>query len=400
MSPKIERNSETIYQNIRNYTVFSPQRKNDYNFNLKAYKTNSLVDKSMDLIDKLMELSSRIQRQKDAVLTEQAAKTAFVLPFLQALGYDVFDPAEVIPELTADHGIRKGEKVDYAIKQNGKIIILIECKTIGADLEAKHAGQLFRYFSVTDARSGVLTDGIRYVFFSDLERENRMDDRPFFEFNLFHFGESQVEELKKFTKTSFNLETIISTASNLKYHKALLSEIKSEFESPSDELVRLLTNRVYEGRFTQQIRDQFTELTQHAMRDYVRERLNERLKSAIEPELNSIEQSSSLEEVPQTEQVENEGIETTPEELEGYRIIQAIGAELIDSERIAIRDAKSYCAILLDNNNRRPICRFYFSKTKMSVTIFAPENESRVDIEKVSHLYKHKLLIQDAIRQY
>jgi predicted type IV restriction endonuclease len=355
----------------------------------------------MDLIDKLAELASRIQRQKETVLTEQAAKTAFVLPFLQALGYDVFDPSEVIPELTADHGVKKGEKVDYAIKQNDKVIILIECKTVGADLEAKHAGQLFRYFSVTDARFGVLTDGIRYLFFSDLEKENRMDDRPFFEFNLFQFGESQVEELKKFTKTSFNLETIISTASNLKYHKALLAEIKAEFENPSEELVKLLTKRVYSGIFTQQIREQFTDLTQRAMRDYVRERINERLKSALDTDkLNPVELLPSIEESTQSEQLENGGIETTPEEIEGYRIIQAIGAEIIDSERIVMRDAKSYCAILLDDNNRRPICRFHFGKTRMSVTIFTPENEARLDIEKAGHLYKHKSLIQDAIRQY
>jgi predicted type IV restriction endonuclease len=355
----------------------------------------------MDLIDRLTELASRIQRQKDSVLTEQAAKTAFVLPFLQTLGYDVFDPSEVIPELTADHGVKKGEKVDYAIKQNDKVIILFECKTVGADLEAKHAGQLFRYFSVTDARFGVLTDGIRYLFFSDLEKENRMDDRPFFEFNLFQFGESQVEELKKFTKTSFNLETIISTASNLKYHMALLSEIKTEFENPSEELVKILTKRVYGGIFTQQVREQFTDLTLRAMRDYVRERINERLKSALDTDkVIPIDPLPSPEECMQTEQLENGGIETTPEEVEGYRIIQAIGSEIIDSERIAMRDAKSYCAILLDDNNRRPICRFHFGKARMSVTIFTPENEVRLDIEKVAHLYKHKSLIQDAIRQY
>jgi hypothetical protein len=228
-----------------------------------------------------------------------------------------------------------------------------------------------------------------------------MDDRPFFEFNLFQFGESHVEELKKFTKTSFNLETIISTASNLKYHKALLSEIKAEFESPSEELVKLLTKRVYSGIFTQQIREQFTDLTQRAMRDYVRERINERLKSALDTDkLNPVESLPSIEESTQSEQLENAGIETTPEEIEGCRIIQAIGAEIIDSERIVMRDAKSYCAILLDDNNRRPVCRFHFGKTKMSVTIFTPENEVRLDIEKVAHLYKHKSLIQDAIRQY
>jgi len=325
------------------------------------------MELSMDLIDKLTELAGRIQRQKESVLTEEAAKTAFVLPFLQALGYDVFNPSEVIPEFTADHGVKKGEKVDYAIKQDDRIVILFECKPVGADLEAKHAGQLFRYFSVTDARFGVLTDGVRYLFFSDLEKDNRMDDRPFFEFNLFQFGDSQVEELKKFTKTSFDLETIISTASNLKYHKALVSEIMSEFESPSEDMVKLLTNRVYNGNFTQQIRDQFTELTHRAMRDYVRERVNERLKTALETDKNEHAPSA---EATQTQQIENDGIETTIEELESYRIIQAIGVELvdIDPERIAIRDAKSYCSIFLDDNKKHPICRLHFGKNKMSIT--------------------------------
>lgn len=355
----------------------------------------------MDLIDKLTELASRIQRQKDTVLTEEAAKTAFVLPFLQALGYDVFNPSEVVPELTADHGVRKGEKVDYAIKQDGEIIILIECKSIGADLEAKHAGQLFRYFSVTDARFGVLTDGVRYLFFSDLEKANRMDDRPFFEFNLFQFGEGQVEELKKFAKSSFDLDTIISTASNLKYHKALLSEIKAEFDSPTEEMVKILTSRVYKGRFTQQVKEQFTELTQLAMRDYVRGRINERLKSALDTENpRDVLSVQSSEEQSQVNTDKDNGIETTPEELEGYRIIQAIGAEIVDPERITIRDAKAYCAIFLDDNNRRPICRLHFGKTKMSVTIFVPDSESKVDLQKVSNLYQYRELIQSAILQH
>ena len=356
----------------------------------------------MDLIDKLNELSGRIQRQKESVLTEEAAKTAFVLPFLQALGYDVFNPSEVIPELTADHGVKKGEKVDYAIKLDDKIVMLIECKPIGANLEAKHAGQLFRYFSVTESRFGVLTDGVRYLFYSDLEKDNCMDDRPFFEFNLFQFGENEVDELKKFNKASFNLETIISTASNLKYHKALISEIRSEFESPSEEMVKLLTNRVHGGRFTAQIKDQFTELTHKAMKDYVRERVNERLKSALDtdnPEKQTESNEITQEPVIDTK-VDNDGIETTAEELEGFRIIRAIGAELVDPERIAIRDAKSYCAILLDDNNRRPICRLHFGKTKMSISIFSPDNETRFDLEKVIHIYQHRVLTQEAISQY
>lgn len=354
----------------------------------------------MDLIDKLTELASRIQRQKDSALTEEAAKTAFVLPFIQLLGYDVFNPSEVIPEYTADHGVKKGEKVDYAIKQDDVITIIIECKPIGVDLEAKYAGQLFRYFSVTDARFGVLTDGVRYVFFSDLEKENRMDDRPFFEFDLFEFTESHVEELKKFTKSSFDMDTIIGTASNLKYHKALLSEIKAEFEHPSEDLVKLWTGRVYSGRLTSQVREQFTGLTQQAMKDYIRGRINERLQSALNNQQDEVESAPPVEVSQQVEEIDDDGIETTPEEIEAYRIIQAIAAELVDPERIVLRDAKSYCAILLDDNNRRPISRLFFGKNRMSLEIFSPDNRDRIDIEKVMNIYQYRKLVLDAIRSY
>lgn len=349
----------------------------------------------MDLIDKLKELSNRIERQKDSVQTEQAAKTAFVLPFLQALGYDVFNPSEVIPELTADHGVKKGEKVDYAIKLDEKIIILIECKPIGSTLDAKCASQLFRYFSVTDARFSVLTDGVRYLFFSDLESPNKMDDRPFLEFNILQFTDSDVEELKKFSKSTFDLESILSRANSLKYHKALLAEIRAEFSNPSEDLVRLLTARVYEGRFTQQIKEEFSLLTQNALRDFIRERINERLQSALDT--GKPEQSSTQDE---QAPLEDDGIETTAEEMEAFRIIQAIGAEVTDAERIFIRDAKSYCAILLDNNNRKPICRLHFGKTRMAVSIFTPNGETRIDIERLSQLYGYKKNIQDAILQY
>jgi len=166
-------------------------------------------------------------------------------------------------------------------------------------------------------------------------------------------------------------------------------------------MVKLLTSRVYNGRYTQQVKEQFTDLAQKAMRDFVRERVNERLKTALETDKHDNPQSQNEPaELTQLQQSEDDGIETTADELDGYRIIQAIGAELVDPDRITIRDAKSYCAILLDDNNRRPICRLHFGKTKMSITIFAPENESRIEIEKVTHIYRHRELIQKTIGQY
>lgn len=358
----------------------------------------------MDLKDKLDELASRIKRQLEHVKTEEAVKTAFILPFLNALGYDVFNPAEVIPELTADHGVKKGEKVDYAVKLDGKIIMLIECKQPGAPLEAKHAGQLFRYFSVTESRFGVLTDGIKYVFFSDLDKENKMDERPFFEFNLHSFVESDVEELKKFARSFFNLDTIIGTASNLKYTKGLMSEIRKEFiESPSEDLVRVLSARVYDGRFTSQVKEQFTMLVKKAFEAFLMESINAKLKSAFET-TSSVQTHQNEINMEDEHRPIEDGIETTEEELEAHRIIQAIAAEITDVEHIVLRDAKSYCAILFDDNNRKPIARLYFNRKKLSVGIFLPgvsdREEQKIDIVKITDLFKHKQLILNSIRQY
>ena len=157
----------------------------------------------------------------DHLETEEATKNALVMPFIRALGYDVFNPKEVVPEFTADVGTKKGEKVDYAVKVDEQPVMLFECKHAGANLSVNHASQLFRYFHVTDARIGVLTNGIVYRFFTDLEESNKMEERPFLEFDVLDYDEQQIEELKKLRKESFDLEEMLSTAHDLKYRKAL-----------------------------------------------------------------------------------------------------------------------------------------------------------------------------------
>lgn len=344
----------------------------------------------MDFIDRIKNLASRIERQRDAVGTEEATKTAFVMPFLQALGYDVFNPEEVIPEFTADIGeIKKGEKVDYAIMRDGEMVLLIECKPLGAKLELKHTGQLYRYFSVSDCRFGLLTDGVHYLFYSDLEKKNCMDDRPFFVFNILKFTDAQVEELKKFSRSSFDLDTIVGAASDLKYHRALIAELNREFDNPSDDLVKFLTARVHDGRFTAPVREQFVPIVTKAMREFLRNKLDARLQSALN--VQDEEEQAAQEQA----QEECNGIITTEEEVQGLMIVKAIVAKVIDPNRVVMRDAKSYCSILCDDNNRRAICRLRFGKTKMAVSIYPEDNEIHVDIDCVTDLYQHA----DAIRQ-
>ena len=86
----------------------------------------------MDFIDRLRALSGNARQRVPHARTEEATKNALVMPFLQVLGYDVFDPLEVVPEYVADVGMKRGEKVDYAILMDGDPIIIIECKAVGS----------------------------------------------------------------------------------------------------------------------------------------------------------------------------------------------------------------------------------------------------------------------------
>lgn len=351
----------------------------------------------MDFIDHLRVLSSRVGNTKDMIQTEEATKNAMIMPFIQILGYNVFDPLEVTPELVADVGMKKGEKVDYAILSDGKPIMLFECKKAGADLNINHAGQLFRYFHVTEARFGVLTNGIVYRFFTDLEQPNKMDETPFFEFSILDFKERDVEELKKFAKSAFDLDTILTTANDLKYTRAIQNRLAEWMMNPSEEFVRLVaSNLLGNRRFTPALKDQFTVITKRAFEQLLGERINERLKGAMTPE--SVPVAEAVLSVVPVETVAEAQTITTPEETEGFHIIRALLRSVISPRRIFMRDAQSYCAILLDDNNRKPICRLRFNNSqKLSLGVFNDKKEEeRVPLESVDDIYNYAEQIKAA----
>jgi hypothetical protein len=241
----------------------------------------------MDLNDQIRNLATRISTVINSIQTEEATKNAIVMPFIQALGYNVFDPLEVTPELIADVGTKKGEKVDYAILKDGKPIMLFECKKAGSDLGINQASQLFRYFHVTEARFGILTNGTNYRFFTDLEQPNKMDDHPFLEFNIFDFKEAEIEEIKKFSKSAFDVDLILSTATDLKYTRTIQSVLSSWFLNPPEELIRLAGADMLSGRrFTANVKEQFASITKKAFQQLINEKINERLRVALERVLN------------------------------------------------------------------------------------------------------------------
>lgn len=362
----------------------------------------------MDFIDKIQNLAKRAPSQLENCQTEEATKNALIMPFIAALGYDIFDPAEVVPEYTADIGTKKGEKVDYAIIIDEIPTILFECKWSGADLSKVHASQLYRYFNaVQGARFGVITNGIEFRFYSDLDASNRMDEKPFLIFNMLDVQDRTIIELKKFTKSKFNLEEILTNASELKYTNSIGKIIAQEFESPSDEFVQFFTAQVYSGRKTQNVIEQFTDLTKKALKRFLNDRINERLQSAIQGgDQNAAPVPVEEEQIPELEENEvdddkKKEVVTTAEEIEGYFAVKSILRDLIDIKRINMRDSKSYCAILLDDNNRKAICRLHFNRTQMYFGILDEnKKEERIPIDGIDDIYKYAEQIIATVQKY
>ena len=359
----------------------------------------------MEFVERLNALSAKIRQQGPAIQTEEATKIAFVMPFINSvLGYDVFDPSEVTPEYVCDVGTKKGEKIDYAIMKNGEIQILIECKKIGEPLHINHASQLFRYFHVTTARISILTNGQVYRFFTDLDAPNKMDEKPFLELDLLDIDEHALPELQKLTKLAFDVDSIISAAGELKYVGQIKKEMASQFSQPSDDFVKFFAARVYDGIITQKVREQFTTLTRKAAIQFLGDQINDRLKSAMSGAVEPSYAMQAVESSPVSESPEDSAedqIQTTLEELEGFHIVKAIVRAVVDAKRIVHRDTQSYFGILLDDNNRKPICRLHFNRSQKYIGLFDSEkNEKRHPISSLDEIYGYADQLKGVISLY
>ena len=351
----------------------------------------------MDFKDKILQLASRVEKMLPQLQTEEATKNALIMPFIQVLGYDVFNPFEVSPEFIADIGIKKGEKVDYAIMQNGEPTILIECKHHLEKLDP-HNSQLFRYFHTTKAKFGLLTNGLTYRFYTDLEEPNKMDSTPFFEFNITEIKETEVLELKKFHKSYFDIENITNTASELKYLNELKNLLAKEMILPSDSFVTFFTKQVYTGMLTAKVKEQFGPIIRRSFNLLISDAINERLKSALNQEKQmEVAEASKIEEQKQAPQP---AIVTTEEELEGFYIVKSILRKEVEARRITYRDAQSYFAILLDDNNRKTICRLYFGQSKKHFVLL-DENKKEIkhEISSVDEIYEHASSLSAVIQR-
>ena len=354
---------------------------------------------TMDFKDQIKQLGDRIIKLREQIATEEATKNAFIMPMLQILGYDVFNPLEIVPEFTCDIGNKKNEKIDYAVVRDGVPLILIECKHWKQNLD-NHDMQLLRYYTVSKAKFGVLTNGVKYRMFTDLIAPNKMDDKPFFEFDLTDMKENQVEELKKFHKSYFDLENIVSTASDLKYTNEIMALIRNEIANPSEWFVRGIAKIVYPSNVTPKIFEQFVQLTKKSFSQVISDMITERLKTALTKE-SEVVQSQPIDEKPVVESTEDSRIVTTEEELEGFYVVKAALRGRVDLNRVTFRDTISYFGILLDDNNRKPICRLYFNTPKKFIAVF-DENKKEIksELPTMDDIFKYAEAMVKSIENY
>lgn len=347
----------------------------------------------MDFADRINQFITLIPNIKERCLTEEATKHSLVMPFINMLGYDVFNPLEVVPEFNADLGIKKGEKIDYAIMKNNQPVILIECKHHLENLEVHHS-QLFRYFAVTAAKFAILTNGQKYQFFTDLEETNKMDLKPFFEVDLLNLRANNLEELKKFQKDLFDCEAIFSDAGNLKYTTSFKNLLENELASPSDDFAKHFVKVLYVGRITQNVLDSFKVIIKNGSAQYISENVQNKLK-------NALQNNEAVPIVEEEAKVEENKVITTEDELQAFYIIRSLIGEVIDLDRISWRDNASYFTMLVDNNNRKWFCRFYFNSSKKSL-ILPDENkkEQSFNLSTLADIYPFKNQIIEALTRF
>lgn len=353
--------------------------------------------------DRLTLIARKLKNTRESIATEEATKTTLIMPFIRdVLGFDVFDVEEVIPEFVADVGIKKGEKIDFAIVNDGEVAMLIEAKKVGEPLSLENASQLYRYFNVTSARIAILTNGNEYRFYTDLDEPNRMDERPFLELLLEDIDSALLPEIEKLSKPHFDLDSVLNAAEELKYVSAAKRVFAGESKDLSQDFATLVLNRIYQGRITQRVRDELTPLVGKGLQQFISDQVNNRLKAALGDEAEIETTDGDLSVADEQVEIIDDGVETTDEELQAFHIVRAIAAQEADPARINYRDAKSYCPILMDDNNRQTICRLRFNNvSRLRFGLFDSERSEVVyEIDRIEDIYKYADQIREAVRGF
>lgn len=335
----------------------------------------------MSFKEDIQKLAVQINERKQFVTNEEMTKQALIIPFIQILGFDVFNPIEVRPEFFADFGKKKGEKVDYALFKDNNPIIFVEAKAVNENL-SNHDAQLSRYFNaVTDVKLAILTNGVDYKFFTDLTSDNIMDDTPFLQIDITNLKDSDIENLNKFRKDSFNKENLIKYAEELLYTYALNDTLRELFKNPSDEFIRFLIKDFSDTRVTTNVIERFRPLVKKSISNAVLEIVSKGLyqDDTEEQEHQAICQCNDEVEDHEEIEVKKKSVVTTDEELRAFEIIREILTDASkDITGLNYKDTTNYFSIYV-NNITKWFLRLNLDSAKKNIMI-------KLDLESIEQL--------------
>lgn len=371
-------------------------------------RANTNKSNIMDFKDTLLQLADKIEKQKDNISTEEATKTSFIMPMIAALGYDVFNPFEVVPEMDCDL-TKRGDKIDYAIMKDNTPILLIECKHCKQNLDL-HSTQLAKYYAASNARFGVLTNGIEYRFYADLEKQNIMDEKPFLVINMLDLSDVDIEQLKNFHKSYYNEQDILSTAQELQITIQIKDLLNRNFQQPDEEFTRYFVRNLNDGKYSARLVEQYQPILKKSISAVINDIISDRLNVAMkneemgahkQPNENEETQKEANETMPDgvVYMDDEKGIVTTQEEIDGYNIIRSILRKYIDVKRLQYKDFKSYFAINVDGSQWWWVCRLYLGKRKKQIGFPLDDYKSNewVPIESLDDIFTLEDRLKEAL---
>jgi hypothetical protein len=350
--------------------------------------------------EQLQRLSEQARKRQPHIRGEESTKQSLVVPFLSVLGYDVHDPTEFVPEFVADFTKRRAsgpaEKVDYAIHRDGVPVLFIECKSVDSD-PSHHTGQLARYFNATPSVPiAVVTNGVRYVFFTDLEERNILSERPFFQFDIFNFSENDADVLDTFSRTRYDPQTIRERVDEIIYTNKIIAFTGDILRNPSESFTRFVLSQIdlFSGkRLTAGIVEKFIPTVRRAVQASLLDMATRSIRGHVadadtsntEPAPVPVPKAASATTGPTVTEpapvpvpkAAPAPIVTTAEELEAFEIIKGICADSSMSARAPVvsRDTATWFTISAISP-RKWFARLYFNQKKKSIVTKVPQSQA------------------------
>ncbi|MBH8564300.1 restriction endonuclease subunit R [Nostoc sp. CENA67] len=343
----------------------------------------------MGFTEDIAKLSEHVRNKADKGLNEQATKMALILPFLKAIGYDVFDASEVMPEYVADFATKQPgplKKVDFALAINGNVVMLLEAKACGQKAEA-HDGQLRYYFnSLVATKVGIVTNGIVYRFFTDLRAVHVMDNEPFFTFNILEYDSKDIDNLKFFHRDNFDVAAIVRHAEEMLYVNGMTQLVGNLLRSSSDEFIRFLVSELrasdpkyeFKGNISPAVINKFKPIVKKSIQGSLLELMTSSLNREMEQPVE-VEVEQEIEEEEKQQEPQESRIVTTAEEITAFEKIKTITqASTSYNFEVKYKDTASYFGINLGRSTWW-FLRLYLSSQKKSII-------TRLNVDEVKSL--------------